>query len=251
MSLDFQWDSNQIPHIPRATDPREAALQLRDDTPDYVLSMVRPHGIDVTRDDVVGMLNGGVSRSLAARIGDQAMVLMESAVDAVAWLVDSVQTGVFVLDSDTVKLCNWMLVGAVDDTAGILCLEHDAEGDTEEEGTAQTLDEDEDVQLSMVAREDYLSKGFADLDEVPRADERALALAAFLIRAHCFRTGNTRTARHMASGYLMSHGYHHLTPRIQNRGDFNHAVHELLVNQDATLLMILMAQSWSETTDTE
>lgn len=243
MSLDFQWDSNQIPHIPRAADPREAALQLRDDTPDYVLSMVRPHGIDVTRDDVVGMLNGGVSRSLAARIGEHAMVLMESAVDAVAWLVDSVQTGVFVLDSDTVKLCNWMLVGAVDDTAGILNLEHDTEDATEED--------DEDVQLSMVAREEYLSKGFADLDEVPRADERALALAAFLIRAHCFRTGNTRTARHMASGYLMSHGYHHLTPRIQNRGDFNHAVHELLVNQDATHLMILMAQGWSETTDTE
>jgi hypothetical protein len=234
MAFDFQWDHDRIPSLSRVPDPGDAALQLRNGTLNYVLDMVRLQGIDVDYATVSGILNGGVSPTLVSRFSTESVAQVQSVADAVSWLVDSVQNGVFMLDLDTLKLCNWMLVGSLDAEAG------NFRSDTAQ-GVASEVSGY--VEPQSEALNGYLSSGLAALDEVPRIDERALAFVALVIRAQCFRTGNRRTARHMANGYLMLHGYHHLSLPAQYRAELDGAVRELLIESDATPLMTLLART--------
>ncbi|MTH70222.1 hypothetical protein GJ743_17790 [Agromyces bracchium] len=79
------------------------------------------------------------------------------------------------------------------------------------------------------------------LDGEPDPRVRALVYAASAIRHQLYFDGNKRTAKLMASGELMSHGFDAVSIPYSRLYEQNLALDELFMTDDATALMRLMA----------
>lgn len=90
-----------------------------------------------------------------------------------------------------------------------------------------------------------LRNAYADLIDYltgePDPRLRALIYAASVIRHQFYFDGNKRTAKLMASGELISHGYDAISIPYSRLYEQNLALDELFSSDDATELMILMA----------
>lgn len=77
----------------------------------------------------------------------------------------------------------------------------------------------------------------------PDARARALIYAAAVIRHQLYFDGNKRTAKLMASGELMRHGYDAISISYTRLHEQNIALDRLFATDDATDLMVLLAES--------
>lgn len=92
---------------------------------------------------------------------------------------------------------------------------------------------------------EQLAERFAGIVSVVNSekDERLAALIYFAaaIRAQFYFDGNKRTARMMASGLLMKHGYEALYIPFERRLEYNRSLDELFTTNNATSLMSFIA----------
>lgn len=236
--LGFTW--RVLPHPGRRTEPARVLARFARAMPEVVWDAAVLEGNPFTFPEVQTLLDGVTvgGRTLA----DQDQVLRLG--DAVRTLRSLVSTGAFGLDKPTSdRLHTAVATGEALEA-----------GHFRGEGAAGGPDSRVTVRLggagvyeAPVAGDggENLRRLFADgLASIRRLDEpyhQGLVYFAFAALGQFYFDGNKRTARLMAAGHLMAHGYEGISVPAARKLAFNETMVRFYVDRDATDLLAFLA----------
>lgn len=228
------WDATSIDlHMMKQGGVERARLRMRARLPEFIWSAAALEGNTFTLPEVQTLLDGVTVEGKKLEEEQQVLALQ----DTFNYLDVLVSSQSFSVDQETSHQLHLRVARHEAIEAGHFRGQGDVTG-----GGAVRLSTGEKVEgLSS----DLIEKRFAGIVDLVTSekDPRLAALTYFAaaIRSQMYFDGNKRTARMMASGILMSHGFDAIYIPLERRLEYNRCLDVLFTTNNATPLMMFIA----------
>jgi Fic family protein len=242
-ALGFGWDERAVARAFRGIrprDPERAAWRFRQSLAEYVWDAAVLEGNAFTYPEVQTLLDGVTVGG--RKLTDERQVL--NLAEAAGSLAETVLTGAFEMSKPTSDHFHYLIArDEAFDAGGFRGEGHEMMTPSVYLGGAGRYTPPATERGGANLRAIY-EQGIPEILELPGPLEQAVAYFLFGALMQFYFDGNKRTARYMANGWLMAHGYDAISIPAARRLEFNELMIPFYRDKDGTAMAEFLASCY-------